>query len=495
MSQFMSRLRQDAAGNTLAIFAASLVPLTAMIGSGLDISVAYMARAKLQNACDAAALAGRQAMQGNDWTDDARAEADKLFNFNFPSGTHGVEDAVFQISQDPDDPAQLVGSASGSVPTALMKIFGFDTISISADCDAKRDMGHNDVMVVLDVTGSMNDAPSSGGGTKIGRLRTGAMGLYRALDDSENGSITRFGLMPYSHTVNVGGSLQNRDILVDQEYVDREVQCNSRYCWYVYGTKTVHISESSWNNGRGRGDVSGNRQGFRTSGEACIEERPSIGNDYSPFQIDDVIRRADVDDRATNGNDTLRQFGRYDPGVQEGQSQVGCPSEASRLRTYDSESAFQTAVNNATANVTGGTYHDVGMLWGTRFISRTGFFASDNPTEIDDIPVNQHIVFMTDGMLDTGDRLYSAHGVERYQDRTDSFSSQTEAHLSRFDSVCDVAKSMGITVWVIALDVTDIDDIEPCATSSAHFYTSDGSDLEEVFEEIGQGIGNLRLTR
>jgi hypothetical protein len=208
-----------------------------------------------------------------------------------------------------------------------------------------------------------------------------------------------------------------------------------------------------------------------------------------------VVRRADIDNRATNGNDTLRQFGRYDPGVQEGMSQVGCPSEASRLQSYASESAFQSAVNTATANVTGGTYHDVGMLWGTRFISRTGFFASDNPTEIDDVPVNQHIVFMTDGMLDTGDRLYSAHGVERYQQRTQGSGSLDARHLSRFASTCSLAKSMGITVWVIALDVTDTDDVESCATSSAHFYTSDGSDLEQVFEKIGQGIGNLRLTK
>jgi len=54
---------------------------------------------------------------------------------------------------------------------------------------------------------------------------------------------------------------------------------------------------------------------------------------------------------------------------------------------------------------------------------------------------------------------------------------------------------MGMTVWVIALDVTNTDEIEPCATSSGHFYTSDGSDLEAVFTQIGQGIGRLRLTQ
>ena len=56
-------------------------------------------------------------------------------------------------------------------------------------------------------------------------------------------------------------------------------------------------------------------------------------------------------------------------------------------------------------------------------------------------------------------------------------------------------KATGTTIWVIALDVTATDDIDDCATSAAHFYTSDGSDLEEVFENIGRGIGNLRLTR
>ncbi len=484
MSRFMTRLASDTAGNTLAIFAAALVPLTVMIGSGLDISVTYMAQAKLQNACDAGALAGRQAMEGSNWTTAAQEEAEKMFDFNFPAGTHGVSDVAFDIDQDPADRNQLIGTASGTVPTSLMNIFGYDTMSISAACDAKRDLGHNEIMVVLDVTGSMNDAPSNGGGTKIERLRTGAVGLYRALDD-DDGSVTRFGLIPYSHTVNVGRSLANRDVLRNQQYVDRRRVCGRRSCWYEYDTKTVHVSGSTW----------GSPGDFRRSGDACIEERPSIGNDYDPFEINNVVTRADIDERANNNSDSLRQFGRYDPDVQEGESQDGCPSEAVRLREFNNQTQFSNAIDTATARVTGGTYHDVGMLWGTRFISRTGFFAANNPTERDGIPVNQHIVFMTDGMLDTGDRLYASHGVERYQGRTQGAGSQEARHISRFDSTCDLAKSMGITIWVIALDVTDTDDIEPCVTSSAHFYTSDGSDLEEVFEAIGQGIGNLRLTR
>ena len=57
MIRTLRNLLTDTKGNTLAIFAAALVPLVAMIGSGLDLSFAYMAKAKLQNACDAAVLA------------------------------------------------------------------------------------------------------------------------------------------------------------------------------------------------------------------------------------------------------------------------------------------------------------------------------------------------------------------------------------------------------------------------------------------------------
>lgn len=534
---FLRRLRDDARGNTLAICAAAIIPLTAVIGSALDLSDAYMNRQRLQNACDAGVLAARQYMQGADFNDDVEAEANKFFNFNFPAGTSNVSDLQFTVEQDSAKDTQLNGAASALVPTSLMRIFGYRNIPIHVSCDSTRDMGHNDIMLVLDVTGSMADKPSSGGDSKIKRLREGAMGLYKALE-SDDGSITRFGIVPYSHTVNVAGSLKNKDILNGEGYVGRwhydycdyknnkKSNCvdqsadiepeagkhGNKYISNVHivlsGTRTVPIQYSYWNNAHGY--QQGNTEAFRTSGDpdspdqgACIEERPSVGETFSLtglFKINNTITQADVDTQAGNaGNEPELQFGRYDPFIQRGQSQSGCPAEATTLRTYDSEDAFQTAINAATKRVTGGTYHDIGMLWGLRFISRTGFFADDNPTERDGIPVNQHIVFMTDGKLDTGKTLYSTYGVQQYQGRvqgcTSGDSGCNSVHIKRFKAACDLAKSMGITVWVIALDVTDTDDIKGCATSADHFYTSDGSDLEEIFEKIGQGIGNLRLTR
>lgn len=502
---FLRRLVRDTAGNAMMITAAALVPLTILVGSAVDMSVAYTARVKLQNACDSAVLAGRQSMQGTNLSNGNRAEARKFFDFNSPSATMNVRNVNFNLEQNAADQQELIGTASADVPTSIMKIFGYDNLPISVSCDAKRDQAHNDIVLVLDVTGSMADVPSTGGNTKIYSLQTGASGLYRALANAPN-SQTRYGIVPYSHTVNVGRSLAENDILRLQQFVDEN--CSGGNC--VASSKTVNVNTEDW--GSYTGNSGSNINLFRQSGEGCIEERPSVGESASPVKIQDTVTRADVDDRALNAGDTELQFGRYAPKSHTRRStwtgggityynilnnwvQTGCPAEASRLKTYGDEATFNAAIASATSRVTGGTYHDVGLLWGARFISRTGFFASDNPTVIGTVPVNQHIVFMTDGQLDTGFTLYSAHGIEKLQARTQGWNSLDERHLARFADACSVAKSMGVTVWVIALDVGSTDDIEPCATSSDHFFVSDGSDLEMVFASIGQGIGNLRLTR
>ena len=58
----ISRLRSNTAGNTLMLVAGAIIPLTAMIGSGVDMGRAYLVKSRLQQACDAGVLAGRKYM-------------------------------------------------------------------------------------------------------------------------------------------------------------------------------------------------------------------------------------------------------------------------------------------------------------------------------------------------------------------------------------------------------------------------------------------------
>ena len=43
-----ARLTRDAAGNTLAIVAASMAPILAMVGGGIDMGRSYLAESRLQ---------------------------------------------------------------------------------------------------------------------------------------------------------------------------------------------------------------------------------------------------------------------------------------------------------------------------------------------------------------------------------------------------------------------------------------------------------------
>lgn len=493
----LGRLRSDSRGNTLAMLAAAMVPIAAMVGSGLDMSRAYMAQAKLQNACDAAALAARREMVGNTWSDAAQAEGERFFEFNFPAGTMNAEDLEYDVEQSATDDGTVEVTASANVPTTVMSMFGKQHIPISVECDASQDYGNNDIMVVLDVTGSMNDPASSGGGTKIARLRTAAMGLYRALEDA-NDTRTRFGFMPYSMTVNVGRDLRDQDIRGTTRYWQERQVCtrwrNNGTCRTysdVYDLWDVPIADSGWSS----------ISAWRNSSSACVEERPTVGSAADPIRIDQSVSRADIDSVATGSSDTALQWGRYVPTEVERRSNgnqvstYACPARASRLRTYANATEYQNAINAATANVGGNTYHDIGITWGARYLSSTGMFASDNPEEFNDVPVSKHIVFLTDGNLQVSASGYSAYGYEDEEIRLLGGQSQNNRHINHFLSSCSRAKSMGMTLWVIALDVDHTEDIAPCASSADHFYTSNGSDLEEVFQAIGQGIGRLRLTR
>lgn len=53
----LMRLYHNQAGNTLAIVAAGLLPLLGLIGGGVDMSRIYLTKTRMQQACDAGALA------------------------------------------------------------------------------------------------------------------------------------------------------------------------------------------------------------------------------------------------------------------------------------------------------------------------------------------------------------------------------------------------------------------------------------------------------
>jgi Flp pilus assembly protein TadG len=237
-------LRRDKRGNTFAIVAAALVPLTAMIGSGVDMSRAYMAKTRLQSACDAAALAGRRIMTNDTLDANVTNEATRFFRFNFPQGLYQTANITPVITRPSSGTVRV--AASTTIPTAIMRIFGFTSLPLEVTCDASLSYVNTDVMLVLDVTGSM--AWDINGNTtwdtasqKITALRQAVMALYDELAPIQtqleaNGLRLRYGVVPYSQTVNVGALIRgvNPDYLASNiEYQTRVARFDNQQSEYV----------------------------------------------------------------------------------------------------------------------------------------------------------------------------------------------------------------------------------------------------------------------
>jgi hypothetical protein len=154
---------------------------------------------------------------------------------------------------------------------------------------------------------------------------------------------------------------------------------------------------------------------------------------------------------------------------------------------------MQTYVNNLVA--VGGTYHDVGMVWGTRLMSPTGLFASDNAAAPNGAPISRHMIFMTDGQMAPNPGIYGFQGQEYIQGRVGSndITELTARHNARFQYACNEAKQRNMTVWVIAFGTALNQELVDCASGGSAFQASNSTQLRQRFQQIAQQITRLRL--
>lgn len=244
-ASFMTRLARDIRGNTIALAAAVMIPLAGLIGGGVDMSRLYLVKTRLQQACDAGALAGRKAMGAGSWTTsgtgNSQSRANELFDANFKGGAYGTGTLVRNYVESS---GTVTGTATAPVPMTIMKVFGMTERTLTVNCTAKMEIPNTDVMFVLDVTGSMNCAPGTNcyanspvTNAKITGLKSAVKCFYEALlkvNTSEvcGGDPTattytqsaqiRIGFMPYSVNVNVGKLLPNDFLANNWTYQSRE---------------------------------------------------------------------------------------------------------------------------------------------------------------------------------------------------------------------------------------------------------------------------------
>ncbi len=559
MPSFLVRLRRDVRGNTLALMAAAMMPLLGMVGSGIDMSRAYMAQNRLRQACDAGALAGRRLLNGSTIDDPLKAEATKYFSFNFAQRQFNTTPYVLDITAPAAGTLKI--DTRTTIPTTIMGLFGIASLPLSASCSATQDFINTDIVMVFDLSGSMNcpvTRPNDGCGnvnqpnSKLDALKDAAKALYTTLEPAQNKLAAnnlrmRYGFVNYANSVNVGAAVydKNSDYFVRRwTYQSRrpadDATADSSTCAAYDGVRYYDYDRSRWLcrypvsnwTGKflyrpvvydttsylagGKPAVLAQRYGS-DAWEGCIEERDtdatlidggaSTAAPPSALDLDiDLIPNSDANrwrpawpDVEFFRNDAITGARNY--------SDTYCPTAARRLKSYfNDKSGFDGYVNSLIAK--GGTYHDLGMIWGARFLSQDGIFravpsdtndntVADNPKKIKGFAVRQYMIFMTDGDMSPTADVYSSYGIEELDNRvTAGASNQLDRHLQRFRMACNAAKAKGIDVWVIAFSTTLTADMTNCASKpeqAAGLATN--AALIDKFKEIGSKIGSLRLSQ
>ena len=220
------QLLRDRAGNTLAMIAAGLFPLLALVGGGIDMGRSYLSQSRLQQACDAGVLAARKKLGSQIvLTGTVPAEVqtigDKFFNQNFRSGSYGTKNRTFAMTLEAD--YAISGVAHIDVPTSIMYLFGHTNVAIDVKCAAKLNFSNTDIMFVLDTTGSMAEKNPSDTEPRLAAMKQVVKNFHAQIEGSKTpGTVVRYGFVPYSTNVNVGGLLKDDWVVSKWDYQSRE---------------------------------------------------------------------------------------------------------------------------------------------------------------------------------------------------------------------------------------------------------------------------------
>jgi Flp pilus assembly protein TadG len=517
--------------NVAMIFAISLVPATLAAGAGLDLARSMIVKSALDEALDASALAvasttGQTAAQ-------MQTEAQNYFNANYKVDTAYGTPASVSVTQNGQS---VTVSTSVPMPTTLMNVAGIHTVNVTSSSTVVWGQQKLWVSLVLDNTGSMTQADSTGT-TKISALITATDQLLTLLQNaSPNAGDVRAAIIPFSLTVNVGTSSSSASWLDWTDWKaaptggapantvgpgddcpwttsSDDFSCQKTPVNGSSSTKTIPstgtysgyicpgVRSADASNGRGGHYYNGCYTSVATGSTVTVSSGSSAScngynnctctgsrsstvckaktythtwtvNSTSTWDGCVMDRTQDYDVNNTNPSGTTATFP-----AENAQSCV--PSELGAL-SY-SWTSLKNQVDSMTAG--GSTNQTIGLDWGM-MAQTTG-----NPLSAPTLPANtqQYIIILSDG-LNTQDR-WSGDGTNQ--------DSGTDARMAK---ACTNAKALGFTIYAVFVDLNGTQGnstvLQNCATDASKYFdlTTSGA-IISTLNAIGQQITNLRVSQ
>ncbi len=460
---------RDRRGATAMMFAFMLIPIFASVGLAIDSSLGYLLKSRMSKSLDTAGLAaGRLALNTN-----AENVAWNYFiaNFGASGGSASVDrdDFVFELSEDR---RFVTLSVHGDTPTLFMRIFGQDTMTVSARTRIRRETTGMELALVLDNTGSMV-------GSAFNTMQAATFDLVNILYGNETEIENLWiSLVPYTATVNIG---------------------NWRTAWLQPSDRVRtgvnnFPAAAPWKgcvmaraNPLDAGDAPPSAGLFTSFYYASTAS--TADNNWPPFRL-----------ALSDGNN-----GRG--------PNLGCGPAITPLTK--SRATITAGVANMGAWHRGGTTGNLGLSWGWRTISPRwqGLWGGETPADMPlayDTPfMDKVVVILTDGQNQFHDEDsneipasdFTAYGrIEALVPTGTKTQKRNNGRTlldARMAGTCTAMKAEGIRIYSITFggpDATAQNLFRNCATSPAMYHHAPNeATLREVFRAIGGELANLRI--
>jgi Flp pilus assembly protein TadG len=437
---FFSRLyaaldafRRADRGNVAMALGLAIVPAVGMTGAAIDYSRTNAVKAGMQTALDSTALmlAKEAAVVGQA---QVNVNAQKYFTsmFNRPDVNSVTASAVYA----PGGTSSLVVNASAQVPTAFVKIFGYDSVTVNGTATAKWGNSRLRVALALDNTGSM----SSDG--KMGALKTATNNLLTQLEAvAANSGDVYVSIVPFSKDVNLDPANYQ------ESWID----------WTEWDTKNGTCSKSSYHSKSSCNSHDGVwTPAAHSAWNGCVMDR---GNTNSPSSgaYDTNVVAPDPGNTATLF--AAEQFG-------------SCAQAALPLSSNWTQ--MNTLVNGMSPG--GNTNQNIGLALAWMSLNGGGPFTV--PAMDPSYTYSQVIVLLSDG-LNTQNRWYSSQS----------------AIDDRQEITCQKVKQAGILVYTVQVNTGGDPTstlLRDCASDKNKFFELKSADqMVTTFNTISTELGKL----
>jgi Flp pilus assembly protein TadG len=530
-------------GQAAVTFALAALPLLAGAGVAIDFSRIAAKHTSLQQATDSAALAIAQSATTSTTSSDVLAQAKNYITTNYSNKSATITTATIT-----PDHTSVCLTAQDNVQLGIMSMFNITSKTVTASTCTGTSGGAAtyEIALVLDNSGSMNEAVS--GSSKIAALRTAANNFISTMFGGNFAGKVKMSIVPFSGAVAVSSTDTANGTA---SWID--TQGASSWHWKTLSghtaagftsrldifnkLKAVH-SSWAWAGCFETQPYPQNVNDVIPSSvtpdslyvpylapdeldpkQTCTGSYCSTSQAYQNNYLDDTPSTGCAGTTTpTNDQGFIKRSCKYKSPSITSTSTYGpngmCLSQP-LLRMTNTQATLTSKINGLAAN--GDTNLHEGFMWGWRTISPNAPFGDGKAYDPSASATNQKvIVLMTDGYNNWssaantwGGSMYEAPGYftlanGRMPPGNQNITNMTQSRAALDEltlEACTNAKGQGIIVYTVGFSISSnpIDQqgqnlLASCATDAAHaFIANDANSLTNAFNQIGIGMGKLRI--